>query len=322
MVNYHFIVPNAKLFSQEAHFRIYRYTLCLHTLPMLYDNTTISIDDGTMFATVPQVPIDRKNHKRSFVANKNGEYASFFMVNDKLFMYVDADSPVSNSHRWIPFFEEHGIAGLFIVQKRTSTEYMLDNCSIPTFPMASVTDYRVPLSFLEHDAHAKSMCTKKDISVFFSGRCELRPARHAWRDIIRQQIPNSLTNNRHWLTLSTKDYIESMCRAKIFWCPRSVKSRPDHDCNGITSREVEGMCLETLIVRPPNGLIEVEPRLPEVHFVEVQNDNSDLIDKLRYYLEHDEERKEIAYNGRLWYERNSTSVARAKHLFSCVKECL
>ena len=90
----------------------------------------------------------------------------------------------------------------------------------------------------------------------------------------------------------------------------------------MTSREIDAMCLEVMIMRPPNGLIETEPRLPGVHFAEVTNDHADLVDKMKYYLDHDEERKKIAYNGRLWYERNATIIARANHIFKCVKSVL
>jgi len=83
------------------------------------------------------------------------------------------------------------------------------------------------------------------------------------------------------------------------------------------------MALECCIFRHPNNLIEVEPRISGVHYVEIdENTHADLIPKINYYLEHEKERKEIAHNGRLWYERNGTAIARAKKIFEDCKSLL
>jgi len=82
------------------------------------------------------------------------------------------------------------------------------------------------------------------------------------------------------------------------------------------------MCLENLVIRHPIGVIETEPRIDRKHYVEIQNDDSDLLELLYYYLEHDDERKEIAHNGRLWYERNGSPTARAYHIVESLKKVI
>ena len=46
--------------------------------------------------------------------------------------------------------------------------------------------------------------------------------------------------------------------------------------------------LEVLVLKHPTGVIESEPRLPGIHFVEYENYNTDLIEKISYYLKHED----------------------------------
>ena len=254
------------------------------------------------------------------MANKNGGLTGMFLVNDHVFMIVNTDTPSDNAHNWVPYYSQH-VSGFFILCHRHSTSYIFDDCDVPAFSLTIKPESAVPLLSLEHDSHSKSVTTEKDISVFFHGRYCTRLPRKFWANRILTNISNAhIQDSGDRRRLPGSEYVDLMCRSKVAWCPRSVKSPPDHDCNAACPRESEAMCLECLVVRPSIGITEVEERLPGVHFVEIQNDNSDLIEKLQYYLEHDDKRKEIDHNRRLWWERNSSLLARAKRIFSdCLK---
>lgn len=56
---------------------------------------------------------------------------------------------------------------------------------------------------------------------------------------------------------------------------------------------------------------------PEEDFVYYEN-NKDLMDKIDYYLKHEDERKEIATNGLKKIEANHTYVHRAREMLSYI----
>ena len=283
-------------------------------LPLFYD-VSVVCDNELLIKKVSHILASVP-----FVANKNNQLASLFAVDDYIFMLVNTDAPTINHRLWVPYYSQY-VSGFFILCNRRSTAFIFDNCGVPVLPLTIKSDPFVPLLDFEHDAHSKSMAAQKDISVFFHGRYVTRLARKAFATLIKKHITNThIEDSGDYKVLPGAEYINLMSRSKIVWCPRSVKSQPDHECNAVTARESEAMCLECLVVRPSIGIIETEERVPGVHFVEVENDNSDLIEKLQYYLEHDDERKEIAHNGRLWWERNCSVIARANQIYSdCLK---
>ena len=288
------------------------YSKCLNILPVFYDNVSVICDNDLLTEKTSSILAGAPH-----IDNRNNSLCNLFMVNDHIFVVITCDTPVENADVWVPYYAQY-IAGFFVLCHRHSTAYIFDDCGIPVFPLFVKPDPHVPMVSFEHNAHATSMAIPKDISVFFQGRYETRLPRKLMAEQIRCHIADTrIGGNRG--DLSGAEYIDLMCRSKIAWCPRSVRSPPDHECNAITARESEAMCLECLVVRPSIGITEVEKRAAGVHYVEIQNDSSDLIEKLQYYLEHEDERKEIAHNGRLWWERNGSVTARAKRIFS---DCL
>ncbi len=296
--------PN-KVTGPWQEMRTYNSLSCLHVLPAFEWGIRVIVDSNVLRKRTPE-PI--------FMGDRCGRFDSFFMVDDHLFMTADCDDTAINCNNWVTYYAENNVCAYFIVQHRRCNNSIFANCPIPVFPIPCVVDMRMPHNLFEHAYHSDYLSKEKDISVFFSGKLTHRVARDSWSQTIREKIPNSVMLERD--SKSAAKYIECMLRSKIIWCPRSVKARRDHECNGLTAREAETMCLEALVVRPSIGVYEPEPRIPGVHYVEVENQNSDLIEKLEYYLEHDKERKKIAHNGRLWFERNSSSLARAYHLLN------
>ena len=311
------LLPDLSFFpgkSSRSIVAIGDYSKCLLALPVFYDSTSVVCDNDLLSEKVSHIIADPP-----FVANKNGGLTGMFLVDDHIFMIVNTDTPAKNAHHWVPYYSQY-VSGFFVLCHRHSTARIFNDCKIPTFPLSIKSDPSVPLLSFEHDAHSKSMTIKKDISVFFHGRYGTRLPRKFLAEIIQKHITDVyIQDSGDRKSLPGSEYVDLMSRSKIVWCPRSVRCPKDSDCNAACPRESEAMCLECLVIRPSIGITETEDRISGVHFVEIQNDSSDLIEKLQYYLDHDDERKEIAHNGRLWWERNCSVIARAKQIYS---DCL
>lgn len=319
MLTYKIILPDlSKDLSQRlcgSLVSMWSYSHCLMSIPVLYPNVSVVCNNDALLEKVSHILVDAP-----CMSNKGNELAGLFAVNDHIFLMRISDTPNKNAHKWVPYYSKY-VSGFFLLCHRRSTAYIFDNCDIPVFPLTIKPDVNLPLAELELDAHSKSVTIKKDISVFFRGRYNTRLPRKILAAEIQNRISKThISDSRNFKKMPGTEYIDLMCRSKIAWCPRSVKCLPDTDCNAACPRESEAMCLECLVVRPNIGIIEAEERISGVHFVEIKNDSSDLIEKLQYYLEHENKRKEIAHNGRLWWERNSSHTARARQIFSdCVK---
>lgn len=291
-----------------------RFSRSLMILPVFDNNVSVVCDNDILRAKVSHILSDRPR-----MANKNGGLQNLFMIDDHVFLIVDTDNPTRGCDKWIPYYSKY-VSAFFVACHRHSTLYIFDGCSIPVFPLGLGHDLSVPGLPFEYRAHYTAMTTERDISVFFRGRYNTRLTRKIFSGKIQKAIPDTcISNSGDHKRMHGEKYIRLMGRSKIAWCPRSVKAPPDYECNSVTGRDSEAMCLECLVVRPSIGIIEVEKRVAGVHFVEYENDGSNLIEKLRYYLEHNDERKEIAHNGRLWWERNWSTVARAQQIFA---DCL
>lgn len=271
-------------------------------LPIYYKNIECVVDQKKIAQKLPE-----KHHEHPSV---------YFLVNDSIF-YMDAsDRPIEHWEQWVPLVSSYCTA-MFVFALRSSTEFIFENCTIPVFPLTIKNGVYISLPYMEY---CHSLNREKDIPIFFQGRHAVRVSRKkvGWK--IKQIFPDArigfLDGGE---SLSSQEYIDLMSRSKIAWCPRSIWSIPEHDCNGVTGKEMEAMCLQCMIMKHPLGITEAEERIPGIHFVEYKNDNSDLIEKLHYYLEHDDEREEIAHNGRLWWERNGSVLGRSSFM---IKKCL
>lgn len=277
------------------------YTLDMLVLPAYYKNVECFVDSQKII---------------SKLENANSPPESFFLVNDNLFLTHIDDCPINNWKHWVPYHSKYCTA-FFVFALRHSTSFIFDDCPIPVFPFPNTSGHHIDKPYIEY---CHGLKRKKDIPIFFNGRSFVRVARKGVGNMILEAFPEShikfLDSGE---VLSSRDYIDLMSRSKITWSPRSVWSEPDRDCNLPPQREFEAMCLESMVIKHPNGKYESEERIPGMHFVEYNNDNTDLIEKLHYYLDHDDERNEIAHNGRLWWERNCTPLSRSSFI---LKSCL
>lgn len=272
-------------------------------------NATFVVDHNAIESRVPENP-------KVIMGNKNQSLASFFMVNDHVFMLVTADCPQVFADKWIPYYSKI-CSAFFVLQYRFSTIPLFEACPIPVFPLP-LNIHFVSTWYLECQSRL-SLSGSRDIPVFFSGRRDVRPRRRAAFTKLPEMFPGSVMNNVSYNRFSQKKYCDYMCRSKIAWCPRSVYCNPDPEENGVTGKECEAMCAQSMVIRHALHAKETEPRIAGVHFVEIEPLEKDLYEKLHYYLSHDDEREEIAYNGRRYYERNWSPMAQAYYL---INRCL
>ncbi len=248
---------------------------------------------------------------RQVPAGDVGRYANFFTLDNELFMIHVGDTIQQYDDGAIEYYAKGGVRAIFILQRRTCFEYIFDNSPIPIFFLNASSDYLTNNPHFEQTLHLKSMNSIKKNSVFFSGKPRVRTGRKELGNHIKSCISDSVIR---YGGFTPDEYLDEMCQSKIVWCPTTTAPcRATSYCNLQTGRDFEALCCELLVIKPKPGVPENEPRIDKVHYVEAKDD--EIVDKIQYYLDHDDERKEIAHNGRLWFMRNSSELARAKHLF-------
>lgn len=105
-----------------------------------------------------------------------------------------------------------------------------------------------------------------------------------------------------------KNYLETMASAKINIVARG---------HGVdTVRRWEAPTFSGLVLADKLSLIVPNDYEENKSIVYYKNDLSDLIDKIIYYLEHDEERKKIGEEGRRHTFEYHTSIRRAEYFLS------
>jgi len=274
------------------------YLVDLLCLPIYYKNVKCIID----------------NEKIEKIIGANKDISRHFLVNDHPFLTIMDDRFTKDE---IDVWSQ-GMSALFIVCLRNSILNFFVDCKMPIYPMPYKSGFRLPLAAFE----SYSDPVERDISVFFSGRHSVRPSRRTFGKTIAATIPDSVI---HFLSqgiepFTGNQYISYLKRSKIAWCPRSIWAPPDRDCNSVSGKEVEAMRCGAMILKQPIGTQEVAERTCGIHFVEYKNDSSDLIEKIEYYLEHDEERESIALNGKQLWEKHYSLLARANfYIQSCLK---
>jgi len=108
-----------------------------------------------------------------------------------------------------------------------------------------------------------------------------------------------------------EDYVEAINRTKIFVCGNNIN-------NNISAKYNEVLACNTLfIVNKPDELDEFGYRDGE-HLV-IYEDLGDMQDKVMYYLNHEDERREIAQNGMEFVRENYTNKVMVERFTEIVE---
>ena len=109
------------------------------------------------------------------------------------------------------------------------------------------------------------------------------------------------------------NYAKVLARSKIFIFDTAIRNYP-------VAKFFEAMACNTLVMAPmPHDGEELHFK-PEFNFVEINEEN--FLDKIRYYLKHENERREIAKRGCETVKRYHTVVIRAKQLVDYLKNII
>jgi hypothetical protein len=304
--------PNKNyVITLPVHKRLNIYIRVFFCAQYYFRNVSVIVDHDKIAANIPSLHVD--------MTHKNNTISSFFMVNDHLFMVVDTDHPIENWQAWIPHYSAK-CSAFFVAVLRTTSQFIFDNCPIPVHPFPNVCGPWLGTSEAAFEYY-HSLGLEKTIPIYFHGRFKVRPSRKAIGRTIRTHFPEAQIEFREFTgEINPEEYIKHMSKAKIAWCPKSEKCVSGHECNAVTGKEIEAMCLEAMVLKPTPCVLEVEERIAGVHFVEINTHSLDIVEKIQYYLDHDDERKEIAHNGRLYWERNLSPWARTNFMLTkCIE---
>jgi hypothetical protein len=313
---YEITLPDGK----ECNDPVYLFSRHFYCAPYYYRNVSVTIDHQKILNSIPDLRIE--------LPQNSNNVGTFFMVNNHIFMMIVSDTPTVQWETWMPPYAEK-CSAFFILQLRSNLQHIFESCPIPIYPLLHPEGYGIVCNRrLIHGSFSgsifeyyHSLGLEKTIPIFFHGRYKTRISRRGVARVLRRNIPSAYITFTEWTPLATEEYVRMMAQAKIAWCPKSVKCpHAGAESNGLTGKEIEAMCLETMILKPPTHIIESEERKSGIHFVTTDTFSSDIVAKVQYYLDHDDERKEIARNGRLYWERNLSPWARTNFMLTkCIE---
>ena len=235
------------------------------------------------------------------------DVSCFFIVNGYLFM-IDHGERTGRRAAWqiAKYVTKDELAGIFVEQLDEGLD--LEECKCPIFPL-SYGIKQPEIWINQHLYHDLGLNSEKKYSVSFMGKLDRH--RKSWGKILNKIPDSKIVHKGNNQRMEFDEYMQEITASHICWCPPG--NRPK------THREVEAMCCEVAVMMPRQAIVETEPLIPNIHYIEVAPDHHDVADKCNYYLQHLSELKEIAHNGRLWFERNTSDSARAHYMY---KSCL
>jgi len=261
-------------------------------------------------------PIARRIEKLDKIRDKMvGERPAFnrglfFMFNGFLFM-IDHGEYSGNRAQWIigKYVKPRQLAGIFIEQMDKKLDTSLSK--IPIVPLTYGA--KEPTLWIDQGVyHNLGMNGKKKHSIYFAGAFGTNKKRKRHAQILSQVKGALIEDRKKSGRLNFSQYMKNMAASHIVWCPAGGRPK--------THREIEAMCCEVAVLMPEQHVVEPEALKPDVHYICVKPDYSDAAKKCEHYLSNSEKLKQIAHEGRMWYERNASDYARARYMHKhCIK---
>lgn len=148
-----------------------------------------------------------------------------------------------------------------------------------------------------------------DVLASFQRHPRIHPNRHKIWGILAA-MPDVISHvKKVWF----EEYIKKINESKIF----VTSNITDGELSG---KYTEVLACGTLLLTTIPGDLDKLGYVDGKHLVIYKNDFSDLKDKIRYYLKHDEEREQIAKTGMELVRKNHSSEIRVREFIDIVKE--
>lgn len=292
------VLPQSRYIKTNTHRRISGHSECLWSLN--------SRKDVTVFQDfIPCLP----RLRQLGISDNNAKLGGYFSVNGNVFLILDTDRPHVNLERWLDYYKS-AVKGFFLCSYYKDLKEVFDKSHVKVFPCFGAG------RSIDNDLITNKLPNRsiyKDIPIFFRGKFKHNIQRPDLCKMVKTHFPDSYIEDSSYDYIDPDLYFNLLQRAKIVWEPPTVPSF-NPSCQPFCLREREAMCVESLCVRQPIDVFTPEEVVAGEHFVEVKRDNSNLIEVLEKYLFDEDERLRIARNGRLFFEKNCTSIARATYL--------
>jgi hypothetical protein len=250
------------------------------------------------------------NIRRQFPRHPAMDSGLFFMVNGHLFM-IDHGEKIGDRAPWGlgKLVERDKLCGIFLEQ--TDEDLDTSKSKVPVIPL-SYGAKQPSLWLNQAEYHQLGVQKDKKYSVHFIGNFTTNKSDRNRQAELIASIPNSkIEHRKNSKRLDFHDYMKDLASSYMVWCPPGGRPK--------THREIEAMCCEVAVVMPRQRIMEQEDLIPDFHYIQIQDDYKNAVEKINYFLQNKEALAEIAKNGRLWFERNCSESARAKFI---LEKCL
>ena len=240
------------------------------------------------------IVIGKHNHNYRLVDNLD-------KINGVIKVIICGDPHVMFKHH-IKFINKKKIdlvlVGAGVVEKYKQELYK--GCIVKSLPFSINTEV-----FKDYELERKW-------DVYLSGIVighKVYPFRQLLYDVLTKQ-PDIKTNIKHGF-VNVNQYAKEISQSKILIFDGGIH-------NYLCGRAPQGMSSKTLVMSPkPLGMEEYH-LIPDYNFVEINEDN--FLEKVRYYLEHKEERERIVNNAYETILKYHTCEIRIKEFIRMINE--
>jgi len=189
---------------------------------------------------------------------------------------------------------------LFFVRQRVQREYLKQlGCTVQS--------EWLPFSVDTNIYKKTDLAKVYDVITSSTSRADIYPNRIPVKQLVKSMNLKAVTGR-----VTHGEYVRYINKSKIAIISTNVFNSPNMKFTEFTS------CGTFVLADKPQDFDELGFKDGE-HLV-LYKDISDLKDKIKYYLNHDEEREEIAINGMNFVRKNHNNVVRVNQFTNIIKE--